>query len=233
MAKRLLKDWTASSKIDAISVEAEVFFTRLIMKADDYGSYHANPKLLRSALFPLREVTLQQIGAWVFECIEVGLIFSYEADGKEFIRINEFGQRLRSKTNVFPHPADNALTSGGQPAANMRLEEKRREVEIEGELADALLSVNVSRGRFEVDSYPDGKTAFEEIQTDEQMVERLMRVVRNEGYVACDELTVMKAVRRFITAEEAKPDFTKRPRDDIKKHLVNWLRTKAKTLHHA
>lgn len=92
---------------------------------------------------------------------------------------------------------------------------------------------NVSRGQFEVDSYPNGKEAFAEIQSDELMVEQLVRVVRNEGYFACDEVTVMKAVRRFITAEEAKPDFTKRPRDDIKKHLVNWLRTKAKTLHHA
>lgn len=92
---------------------------------------------------------------------------------------------------------------------------------------------NVSRGRFEVDSYPSGKEAFAEIQADELMVEKLLRVVRNEGYVACDELRVMKAVRRFLSAEEAKPDFTKRPRDDIKKHLVNWIRTKAKTLDHA
>ena len=89
---------------------------------------------------------------------------------------------------------------------------------------------NVSRGRFEIDSYPSGEKAFEEIKSDEQMVERLMRVVKHEGYAACDQVTVMKAVRRFISAEEAKPGWSNRPRDDIKKHLVNWIRTKAKTL---
>lgn len=89
---------------------------------------------------------------------------------------------------------------------------------------------NVPRDRFEIDSYPNGQKAFEEIQSDDQMVERLLRMVRNEGYQACNEVTVMKAVKRFITAEEAKPDFTRRPRDEIKKHLVNWMRTKAKTL---
>lgn len=89
---------------------------------------------------------------------------------------------------------------------------------------------NVSRGRFEVDSYDNGKQAFEEIQSDEQMVERLIRVVKNEGYSGCNEVTVMKGVRQFITIEEAKPDFTRRPREDVKRHLVNWIRTKAKTL---
>lgn len=231
MAKRLLRDWTASTRIDAISPEAEVFFTRLIMKADDYGSFHANPKLLKAALFPLKEeVTMQQIGAWVFECTEAGLLFPYEAEGKEFIRIVDFGQRMRQKKSAFPHP-DNSpqvAADGGE----LRVEEKRREIEIEIEGNSESISVkkNVPHGRFEIDSYPNGKAAFEEIQNDDQMVERLLRVVRNEGYAACTEVTVMKAVKRFIAAEEAKPDFTNRPRDDLKKHLVNWIRTKAKTL---
>jgi uncharacterized protein YdaU (DUF1376 family) len=81
------------------------------------------------------------------------------------------------------------------------------------------------------DYYSNGKQAFEEIRSDELMVERLLRVVRNEGYAACDEVTVIKAVRRFMAAEEAKPDFSVRPRDEVKKHLVNWIRTKANTLH--
>lgn len=235
MAKRLLKDWTASTKIDSISLEAEVFFTRLIMKADDYGSYYANPKLLKAGLFPLRELSLKKIAGWVAECVEAKLILSYEVGGKDYIRIMDFGQRLRNQRNAFPHPVVNpprVAANGGE--LRPEVEEKRRELEIEEELADAPLSVDGKSTKpdpsFLVDSYPNGQKGFEEIKSDELMVERLMRVVRNEGFTACDEVTLMGAVRQFFTVEEAKPDFVNRPRDDLKKHLVNWIKIKAKTL---
>lgn len=234
MAKRVLKDWTASERMDSISLEAEVFFTRLIMKADDYGSYYANIKLLKAALYPLKEVTRDQVRAWLMECIKADLILMYEVDGKGYIRIKDFGQRLRNMRNCFPHPPDTGGNSQQVAADRGECppETKRNEVETEDEPASASLYVNgnVPRGRFTIDSYPNGQKAFEEIQADELMVERLLRVVHNEGYKSCDAITVMTGVRRFITAEEAKPDFTSRPRDDLKKHLVNWIRTNAKTL---
>lgn len=230
MAKRLLKDWTTSEKIDSISLEAEVFFTRLIMKADDYGSYHSNPKLLKAALFPLKDVTFNQIGEWVHECMVAGLIFLYEVEGKEYIRINNFDQRLRNKRNAFPHPVDNSL----QVAANSgecrpEVEEKKEEKK-EGEPAAAKLFVNVSRGRFEIDSYDNPQKAFEEIRQDERQVESLLRVVRRSGFNSCSEVVLMKAVRHFFTVEGAKPDFTNRLRDELKKHLVNWVRKNAPNL---
>ena len=66
MPNRVLRDWTASEKMDKLSQGAEVFFTRLIMKADDYGLYYGNPKLLNSALFPLREYDNSQVLKWLF-----------------------------------------------------------------------------------------------------------------------------------------------------------------------
>lgn len=235
MAKRVLKDWTASDKVDTLSAHAEVFFTRLIMKADDFGSYYANPKLLKAALFPLKEeVTYKKIGVWVFECIEAGLIFPYEADGREYIRIVEFGQRLQNMRNAHPHPPkatspEITVDNGKSPS-----EEKRNETEREP--AAASLSVNgsskVPHGPIydPENFYTNGQQAFEHVQQDEIAVENLLRVVRRSGYPGCDEITLMKAVRHFYTAEEAKPDFTNRPRDELKKHLVNWIRTKAKNL---
>lgn len=111
MANRILRDWTTSEVMDSISMEAEVFFTRLIMKADDYGSFYSNPKLLKAALFPLKDITYQQIGTWMFECIDADLILLYEVDGKEYLRIKNFKQRLRQMRNVFPHPVDGAKES--------------------------------------------------------------------------------------------------------------------------
>lgn len=129
MANRVLRDWTTSDAVDNLSPEAEVFFTRLIMKADDYGSYHANPKLIKSALFPLKDYTIKQIEIWLKELINSKIVFRYEVDGKEYIRIDNFGQRLRNMRNTFPQPVDNSLTTRG----NSRPETKRNETETKQE----------------------------------------------------------------------------------------------------
>lgn len=106
MANRVLRDWTTSEAVDQLSSDAERLFTRLIMKADDYGSFHSNPKLIRAACFPLKELKDSRISEWINECIEAGLIFKYVVDGKEYIRIINFGQRLRNMRGIFPQPLD-------------------------------------------------------------------------------------------------------------------------------
>lgn len=80
------------------------------------------------------------------------------------------------------------------------------------------------------DSYPDGRTAFEEIKADELFVEKVCRIARNKGFVTYTDIQVMKAIKHFITIEEAKPDFDRRPRDEIRKHLVNWINSTAKKI---
>lgn len=132
MANRVLRDWTASESIDTLSEGAEVFFTRLIMKADDYGSFHSNSKLIKAALFPLKEYKDAVISKWVNECIEAKILIAYTVDGKEYLRIVNFGQRLRNMRSTFPQPADKSP----QVAAS-RIhpppETKRNEVETETE----------------------------------------------------------------------------------------------------
>lgn len=128
----MLRDWTASESMDSLSAGAEVLFTRLIMKADDYGSFHGNVKLIKAALFPLKDYTDAQVTEWVAECVKAGLVQTYVADGRTFIKIINFGQRLRNMRNIFPQPADKSP----QVAASFsecppELEEKRREVETE------------------------------------------------------------------------------------------------------
>ena len=106
MANRILRDWTDSETIEQLSWEAEVFFTRLCMKADDFGYYHANIKLLKSALFPLREISLKEVQQLVDECEKIGLIQLYEANKKPYLFIPKFGQRLRIMQSRFPQPGN-------------------------------------------------------------------------------------------------------------------------------
>jgi len=114
MPNRVLRDWTTSDNIDQLSSEAEVFFTRLIMKADDFGNYPANPRLLKSALYPLREVSTKQVEGWLKECLTVKIVRKYHVDGKDYLTIPNFDQRLRAKRSKYPLPPDGHVSDIGQ-----------------------------------------------------------------------------------------------------------------------
>jgi len=125
MPNRILRDYTDSELVDKLSAPAEVLFIRLFMKADDYGLFHANPKLVKSACFPLREVKESDIVKWLSECNEINLIDIYEVEGKKYLKINNFNQRLRVMTSKYPS-FDSKLRSD---VSILLRETKRKEVE--------------------------------------------------------------------------------------------------------
>lgn len=145
MPNRILRDWTASDRIDQLSPGAEVFFTRVIMKADDFGLYYGNPKLLNSALFPLKDYDNGKVSLWLTECIRAGIIRKYTVDGKDYIQIPGFDQRLRLMKSKFPAPPENvefhAPSNDGQLSDERPLETKRNEVETETKQNAAIADV--------------------------------------------------------------------------------------------
>ncbi|RFM30052.1 hypothetical protein [Deminuibacter soli] len=106
MPNRMLRDWTDSEKMKNLSAQAERFFTRLIMKADDYGCFHANVSLLKANLFPLLLDAVREadISRWIAECEKAGLIVLYQSNRKWFLQIKEFRQRLDKSRAKFPLP---------------------------------------------------------------------------------------------------------------------------------
>lgn len=130
MANRVLRDWTQSEIINELDHKAEVFFTRLIMKADDYGCFYGNYKLLKSALYPLRDILDSELKDCILQCENIQLIYLYVVDNKEYIRINNFGQRLRIMKSKYPQPNDSNMRTLD---SNPPLETKRNEVETETE----------------------------------------------------------------------------------------------------
>lgn len=139
MPQRILRDWTDSEIIDKLKFEEEVLFTRLIMKADDFGNYHAKPQLIKSLLFPLKDgIRVSDIDRWLKNIEAAGLIRSYTHNGSPFLNIVKFGQRLRQTKRIFPEPSEfqenkNNVSNSRAIDSNLRPEEKRREVEEEGE----------------------------------------------------------------------------------------------------
>lgn len=130
MPNRILRDWTNSEKIDTLTAQEEVFFTRLIMKVDDFGRYYAKENLLKAALYPnkLDQIREADIARWSAACAKAGLIVLYEVGQKRYLQITDFGQRLRQKVEKYPPPPDD-----GQLTVNCQHEEKGREVETEVE----------------------------------------------------------------------------------------------------
>lgn len=136
MPNRILRDWTDSETIDLLTIRAEIFFTRLIMKVDDYGRYSANIKMLKSTLFPLKtDIRETDITRWLTECEKSGLIVLYLVASKEYVQIKNFKQVLRQKLQKFPAPADDnikCLAYDKHMTSICFPETKRNEVETKG-----------------------------------------------------------------------------------------------------
>lgn len=109
MPSRIIKESiTTSESLAGVSAEAERFFWRLVVKADDYGLYYGNPRILASMCFPLDPPKEQRIRAWLTELVNSGMIGTYtsDEDGKQYLKLLSWDkhQQTRAKKSKFPLP---------------------------------------------------------------------------------------------------------------------------------
>jgi hypothetical protein len=102
----LLRCWTDSLKVNALDAFAERFLVRLMQKSDDYGRFHDDPQLLKSALFPLlRDIRETDIARWRAACVQAGLLRSYRAsNGRNYLEVLNFNQRRKWMKSEHPPP---------------------------------------------------------------------------------------------------------------------------------
>lgn len=114
MPTRIIRDGILTSeRVDMLSWQEEVFYRRLQSVVDDHGRFYANPKLILAACFPLRvgKVSDSDIGKWLTACVTAALVRVYPAsDGKRYVEILDFGQRIQSKSK-FPEPCGDSPCS--------------------------------------------------------------------------------------------------------------------------
>ncbi len=108
MPNRILREGiNSSSRVNKLSMGAEVLYRRLMSVADDYGRFHAAARTVIGACWPTcpDRVTDAEIVAWMAECTagERPLIQVYEVAGAQYLQIQQFGQQMRSKSK-FPEP---------------------------------------------------------------------------------------------------------------------------------
>ena len=126
MPNRILRDWTDSLTVNELSAEEERFFVRLIMKADDFGRFHAEPRLLCAALFPLlADICPQDVVNMLSKCQRVGLIIVGKCKkGREYLQIVNHQQRTRTQVSKFPDFETLSADNCQQAAVNCRPETK-------------------------------------------------------------------------------------------------------------
>jgi hypothetical protein len=78
---------------------------------DDYGRYDGRASILRATLYPLKldRVSERDVETWLRNCEETGLVTVYTVEGKQYLELLKFDQRLRAKNSKWPHPPSSAV----------------------------------------------------------------------------------------------------------------------------
>lgn len=210
MANRVIRDWTTSEAIDKLSLGAEVFFTRLIMKADDFGNYTANWQLVKAALFPFRPIDQDQIDEWIDECQAVGILKRYSVDGKFYLHIPNFGQRLRTMSGKYPQPADSCQ----QPAVNCPQYADNPPPETKGNEGEEKVKASLKD-----DYYQTPSEAFDTIKLNDLYIEQSQRILSGRGWKSVTPLDVIACLKQFFNG---KADL-ETPKKNVDQHFKNWL----------
>lgn len=217
MPKRLLRDWTNSYRMNQVSVNAENFFARLIMKADDYGRFFATTPLLKANLYPLKLDTVREadISRWISELEnttnekgeKAGVIVIYEVEGKRYLQIDDFGQRKDKSASKFPDP----------PNGFQRLVPNRIESVLEAK-ADS-----ETKSDAEAKAAPPAngliyslERTYELFFSDNDCIEYTYREKS-----LTDVSVAKKFMESFWNKQKAKGNITTRPYSDFKSHYIN------------
>ena len=107
MPNRIIKESICTSEeIDGLTAFQETFFYRLIVNCDDFGRLDARAKILKSKLFPLKDVREDVIHAALMALSSAELVILYEVDGKPFLQMRTWDkhQQVRAKKCKYPEP---------------------------------------------------------------------------------------------------------------------------------
>jgi len=100
-----------SRKINAISEGAENLYYRIYPHTDDFGLFHADPKILKGQLYALRSISVTIIEKRLDELIQVGLVKIYENDGEKYLKIVDFEKHQdfrKDYTRKYQYPKPDA-----------------------------------------------------------------------------------------------------------------------------
>ena len=213
MPSRILKDSILTDKaFNSLTLAEESIYHRLLVSADDYGIFYADPILLLRLLYPRKTDISEETIRESLDHLEGARIISrYTAEGEDYLRICswENDQRIRNSRHKFPVPEEEETS----PEPESETKEKARQEKP----ADYNSTPKVSES--------DPKTA------DEIVIDLLLHdntkynVTREEInefsalYPAVDVLQEYRGMKAWCMSNPHK----RKTRNGIKKFINGWL----------
>lgn len=112
MPNRILKESICTSDdINQLTAFEETVFYRLMVNCDDYGRMDARISLLKSRLFPIKDVREDQVQKAINALSLLGMVSVYTVDHKPYLQLTGWDrhQTIRAKRSKFPSPDNNAM----------------------------------------------------------------------------------------------------------------------------
>ena len=114
MPNRILyDDLKGSDKYNAVSPAARDLYVRLLLCADDFGRYFANPVIVAREAYPtLEAMTSKQVGPLLDILADAGLIVRYKVGKDDYLLITNWRQRTRAMKSKYPAPDEQPAYDG-------------------------------------------------------------------------------------------------------------------------
>ena len=109
MPNRIIKESICTSEnIDGLTPFEETVFIRLMVNADDFGRFDGRAKILSARLFPLKNITPEEMTDALKSLVNADLVTVYEVDGKPYVHLNswEKHQQTRASKSKYPAPSE-------------------------------------------------------------------------------------------------------------------------------
>lgn len=194
MPNRVIKESICDSeRINQLSPLEEVTFYRLLVTADDYGCFDAREMVVKSRLFPLKEIKPAEVKKLLLRLADVGLIRLYTVAGKSYLQVNKWSehQRLRVSRHKYPTP-DDADECGNLPqlaaTCGKKSPESESESEIESESESESEKRKANERRFDEFwtayprkvSKPAARKAFDKIKPDDELLKTMLTAIAKQ-----------------------------------------------------
>lgn len=229
MSNRILKQSICTSDtVDELSWFEEVVFYRLIVNCDDYGRMDARLRILKSALFPLKErLTVKELERALYKLADAGCVKLYKVGGKPYLYLPtwEVHQTIRAQKSRYPAPE-----SGTEIKVDMNESENKRNQMIADECRCSRnpIQSNTIQSEYESESnfMPGAETPdsnpFIKLPLNnktEFAVSEKMILEWAELYQAVDIKQELRKMKGWLDSNPSK----KKTKSGIKRFINNWL----------
>lgn len=116
MPQRFLRPGITTSKnFNSCGWISQVFYIRLLTLVDDFGRYEADRRLLRSHAFPIGDEKGDDVELTTIDniCAQMSankLVQFYVVEGKEYLQVLRWQERVRASHSKFPEPCGHLTT---------------------------------------------------------------------------------------------------------------------------